>query len=260
MAKNILQGIQAMLFDLDGTLIQFNVDQFFYKYTSLVSQYFRDVIPPQDFIPLFLKTGALMRENDGLFTNIELFISEFSPQISLSPVGTLTRLMNFYSTDFDLLQDVVAPEPLAIDLLHFSRSCGFQVVIATEPVFPEIAIKARLKWATNSNFKPDFITSAENMHSCKNNVNYYDELCSVLDLEPEQCLMIGNSIEEDIVPAAILGMKTFLVISNGMKLSGFPFADISGSLADLLKILKTCYRERLREDSTPVVDPIMVIH
>ncbi|HBG17285.1 MAG TPA: HAD family hydrolase, partial [Firmicutes bacterium] len=45
---------------------------------------------------------------------------------------------------------------------------------------------------------------------CKPNPNYYREILDLLQAKAEECLMIGNDIEEDIV-ASVLGIKTCLV-------------------------------------------------
>ena len=50
----------------------------------------------------------------------------------------------------------------------------------------------------------------ERMHFCKPNPAYYQEILELLGAKAEECLMIGNDVEEDMV-AATLGIKTRLV-------------------------------------------------
>ena len=52
----------------------------------------------------------------------------------------------------------------------------------------------------------------------------------LLDLEPENCLMIGNDVQEDLV-AGQLGMKTFLVTDYLINRTGEePRCDWQGTL------------------------------
>jgi len=48
------------------------------------------------------------------------------------------------------------------------------------------------------------------MHFCKPNLEYFEEVLSFIDRKPEECLMVGNDVEEDLAAGA-LGMKTYLV-------------------------------------------------
>jgi FMN phosphatase YigB (HAD superfamily) len=44
------------------------------------------------------------------------------------------------------------------------------------------------------------------MSHCKPNLEYYREICRILDTEPENCLMVGNDPVNDMVVSKI-GMK-----------------------------------------------------
>lgn len=67
---------------------------------------------------------------------------------------------------------------------------------------------------------------------------YYEEILQRLDLKPEECVMVGNNFEEDMVPTEKLGIQGFLLtdclIHKGSQ-------DISaytqGSFAELKKYL-----------------------
>ena len=59
---------------------------------------------------------------------------------------------------------------------------------------------------------------------------YYEELLQKLDLKPEECIMVGNDVDEDMVPTEKLGMKVFLLTDclinkNGQDISGYPQGD-----------------------------------
>ena len=85
-----------------------------------------------------------------------------------------------------------------------------RIVIATNAVFPLTALEQRLAWAGLRDFDFELITSYEVMHFCKPHPEYYKEILSLIGLPPEECLMVGNDIGEDL-PAGTIGIKTFLV-------------------------------------------------
>jgi FMN phosphatase YigB (HAD superfamily) len=59
----------------------------------------------------------------------------------------------------------------------------------------------------------DFITHAENMTRTKPKIAYYQELIQKLNLNPDNCLMIGNDIVKDM-PAFEAGMKNIFCLKR----------------------------------------------
>ena len=73
------------------------------------------------------------------------------------------------------------------------------------------ATENRMSWA---GLKPEdfvFYTTYENSRYCKPNPKYYEEILQRLDLKPEECVMVGNDFEEDMVPTEKLGIQGFLL-------------------------------------------------
>ena len=113
---------------------------------------------------------------------------------------------------------------------------GLKVVVATNAVFPMIALQQRLDLAGVGHFDYELITSYEVMHFCKPHPEYYQEIAATIGVKPEECLMVGNDIGEDL-PAGTIGMKTFLVenmlIDKGQDLT----PDWRGCLPDLYEFI-----------------------
>jgi hypothetical protein len=78
------------------------------------------------------------------------------------------------------------------------------------------------------------ITSYENMRTCKPMPGYYLEIASVLDCPPEDCLMVGNDLDQDITPAQRAGMATYWVTNST---AGVPSGRQRGALAHLSQLL-----------------------
>ena len=82
------------------------------------------------------------------------------------------------------------------------------------------------------------MTTFENSRHCKPNPDYYREVLQKLGKTPERCLMVGNDVEEDMLPARALGMKVFLLTDclinkRQAELGQFP----RGSWAELKEFL-----------------------
>jgi len=205
--------IRYLLFDLDGTLLPVETDFFFYHYLSALRPNFSHLIPPEEFDRHLLgSTMKMVGDTDPSLTNEEVFWRDFTartgrPRAELEPVFRW-----FYETQFPALKrhiEAELPGP-ARGVLKKALAAGFSLVIATNAIFPATAIRERLAWINCQDLPFAYITTFENMHFCKPNPGYYQEILSILQISPGDCLMIGNDPEEDLT-AAFLGMKTCLI-------------------------------------------------
>jgi FMN phosphatase YigB (HAD superfamily) len=53
------------------------------------------------------------------------------------------------------------------------------------------------------------------MSTSKPNSAYYREIATRIGCAPSECVMVGNEVEMDILPARRVGMKTFWVTDAG---------------------------------------------
>ena len=91
------------------------------------------------------------------------------------------------------------------------KDAGVRIVLATNPIFPAVATESRMKWAGLSPADFELYTTYENSRYCKPNPEYYKEIFAKLGCEGSDCIMVGNDVEEDMVPASALGAKVFLL-------------------------------------------------
>ena len=118
--------------------------------------------------------------------------------------------MEFYRNEFNQVQEVCGFEPMAAQIVRSLKGRGYRVVLATNPLFPAIATQNRIRWAGLLPEDFEYITTYENSHYCKPNPDYYREILAQLHLQPEECLMVGNDVGEDMITQQ-LGMKVFLL-------------------------------------------------
>lgn len=202
--------IKIILFDLDGTLLPIDTDQFVAGYIRQLSAYVSHLIDPKTFVKeLFASTEAMIRNLDPHRTNKEVFDEDFYAKLGKKEefVPVIDR---FYEEEFPKLSSIVKPYPFTPHMIKTLKERGYRAAIATNPLFPESAIHERIKWTGASPEDFDWITTYENSHFTKPNLEYYRELVEWLEVDPKEVLMVGNDVQEDLV-AQKLGMKTYLI-------------------------------------------------
>jgi FMN phosphatase YigB (HAD superfamily) len=230
---------KAILFDLDGTLLPMDMDTFLKDYFHAVTRKFAHLLQPEKLISDILQgTAAMVRNCDRGRTNREVFWADFAARVAIPAAVLEPMFTEFYDRDFPSLRQATQPNPLARPLIESLIRRGFQVAIATNPIFPERAIRERLCWLEIDDLPYALVTTYDNMHFCKPNPGYYREVLELLGAPPEECLMVGNDVEEDLA-AGSLGIETWLVEDWLLNPKNLPIrADHRGSFADLAAYLK----------------------
>jgi HAD superfamily hydrolase (TIGR01549 family) len=204
--------IHAVLFDLDDTLLENNVDRFLKAYFGLLTPYMAHLIPPEKFISALIRsTHAMINNNDPDITNRQAFINDFFPRVGQTAEEMMPLFDDFYAVQFGKLRSLTRPNPSARAVIQTALDSGCDVVIATNPVFPETAILQRMEWAGIADFPFTLITSYEVMHAAKPNSRYYREILEHIGRSPDECIMVGDDWGNDIVPAMKTGLQVFWV-------------------------------------------------
>lgn len=233
----MLKNIDYLLLDLDGTLLDFDMDVFISRYLSLIRKQFENY-PFANAVPQWILAGTeAMLTNTGTMTNKEKFIENFQANTGLSETELWEIFIHFYQTDFDLLAEITRPVPGIQEFIANAFSAGYKMVIATQPVFPKLAIEKRLTWAGLDAGKFDLITHIENMSYCKPAEGYFMEILAHLNIESEQCIMIGNDIEMDMA-AGQFGFETFFLKNRHLPNANSKIAYHSGNLNSLSEMLR----------------------
>lgn len=236
-----MPGLRALLLDLDDTLLINDMETFAPGYFRALLHAMRAVSPPVRFMEA-LQTGteAMMRNDGRDGTNEQVFMREFLPRIERRAEEMEPLFRRFYREEFDALRPLTAVDPDARRLVTLARERGYQVAIATQPIFPREAILARLRWAEvpDEEFHYDLITSFEVMHACKPHRAFFRAVLERLGRRPEECLMVGDSVGADL-GAGRLGIRTFWVDRGRGESPRDVRPDARGSLADLIRLIET---------------------
>jgi FMN phosphatase YigB (HAD superfamily) len=245
--------LNAILFDLDNTLILYDELEFYKAYFPRISRAFIDIWPPDEVRTRLIEATMALRHNDGTKTNVEYFLEKLANGYPERRGELWQRLMGFYESEYDDIQVPIALPKSLHEVIDRLLAKGLKLVVASNPVFPlNVQIK-RLSWAGLDKVPFELITTIENMSFVKPRVEYYMEICRKIREVPQACMMVGNDAVNDMV-AASAGLKTYLAgdageldcasfqlsdnIQNPCEL-GIPEPDFKGPLRKLLPVVET---------------------
>ena len=231
--------MKAILFDLDGTLLPLDeklfVDIYFAELSKVFSVY---NIDSKKLVETIWTATHEIIKNDGKRTNEEAFWDKFKSIVNIDLSDVKEVLKKFYANEFfTKLKKCSTENSLAKVAVELAKKNGRKVVLATNPVFPIDAL-VRLKWIGLDIDDFDYVTHYSNSSFSKPNPKYYLDLCKKLDVEPKECLMIGNDERQDIFAASSAGMNCYLVTDY---LYTYPECKVNcekGSFKDLIEKLK----------------------
>lgn len=205
-------GVKAVLFDLDGTLLKMDQDEFVKTYFKYLAKH----LAPRGYetdklLKVFWAGVNAMTVNDGNGTNEEVFWKVFTEAYGKDSINDKEYIDEFYKNGFNKVEEVCGKYKEANEIITLVKEKGKTPILATNPLFPHTATENRMRWAGLSAADFAEYTTYENCHYCKPNPEYYEELLKRHGLRPEECIMVGNDVEEDMIPAEKLGMQGFLL-------------------------------------------------
>ena len=203
--------IKAVLFDLDATLLPMDQDLFLKTYLgSLAKKLSSYGYEPVKLVKAIWQGSYEMIKNDGSKTNEQVFWDYFAGVFGENVRSDEPYFDEFYRTDFKSVKSVCGYNPASKEIIRLLRKNGVRCVLATNPVFPAVATLERIDWAGLTPTSFELITTYENISYCKPNLKYYLNIAERLGLQPEECLMVGNDVSDDMI-AAETGMQVFLL-------------------------------------------------
>ena len=231
--------VKMILFDLDGTLLPMDQDVFIQSYLRRMARTMaaHGYEPERLAKGIWKGTGAMVM-NDGKATNEEVFWNIFSGFIGRNTRVDEPLFEEFYKNEFQSVKDDCGFQSMAAETVQLIKSMGYRVTLATNPLFPAIATYSRIRWAGLDPKDFDLITTYENSSRCKPNPDYYRDILEILKLQPDECVMVGNDVCEDMI-ARNLGMKVFLLTDciinkDNQDISLYPH----GSFPELLEFIR----------------------
>lgn len=203
--------ITTFLFDLDGTLLPMETAQFLRSHTDTLSAKMAPYGYDTETLieNIWLSIDATVK-NDGSCSNKDAFWSAFERLCGHDIRTREPVFLEYYEKDFQQVRRSCGFDPRAKTVIDLLKKQGYRLILATNPLFPAVATHSRVRWAGLDPNDFQRITTYENSRFCKRNPDYYRDILDTLQVKPEQCVMVGNDVEEDMI-AESLGIRVFLL-------------------------------------------------
>ena len=232
----------TVLFDLDDTLINNNAEQFTRVYLGLLGKHLQEKVDAKIMIPALLEGTRQMVEKTSVSGTLEeTFDNSFYTAIHIEKQQVASKIEDFYENIFPLLQPQTSPRPHAVEVVRDCLARGWQVAVATNPLFPIAAVYHRLNWAGLNASKIPFkaITSFDTYHFAKPQPAYFAEVAARIGAYDHPVVMIGNDLKDDIIPAGQAGLPVFWLTESSDPLpDGLPAGSRSGKMEEIIPWLE----------------------
>lgn len=227
----------TLLLDLDGTLLDLEMAGFLEAFFPLAAARFGGPGETEHIARAMGEAArAMARADDGARTVDLVFLEAFAPAVGLTPDQVRAVFEDFYREEFEQLSRLARPAPAARRLVDRALKRGLELVLATNPVFFDAAIRARVRWAGLDDVPFTLVTSAELMRWTKPHAGYFAQVLELTGRRPQECLMVGDDPVMDMA-ARRAGIATWLAVRRGERPREAPLADERGTLVDLARRL-----------------------
>ena len=231
--------IKVVMFDLDGTLLPMDQDIFVKVYFGGLGKKLEpfgyDAKKVADAV--MHGVGAMIK-NDGKETNEVVFWNKFAELLGEDVRKYTDVFEEYYNNEFQKVREVCGFSKHAKEVVSLVKEKGFRVVLATSPMFPKIATESRIKWAGLMPEDFEIYTTYEDYNFAKPSLGYYKDVISRLGVKPEECVMVGNDVLEDMISSE-LGVKTFLLTDCLINRKNLDYSKYEqGGFEELIEFIK----------------------
>ena len=224
--------IQAILFDLEGTVMNLDPSDFMRNYIGILAPRFAHLLSPDKFSKQLLKSLETSQTDPKPGqTNMQTFYDDFSKATGHSYQTLRPIFEEFYESDFPALRCLVQAIPQGVKVVEYAIQQGFLTAVASNPTLPLSAMQEHVRWAglTPEQFK--VIPALDNFHFLKPHLGFYSEVAESLGVKPDSCLLVSGRTQDLICRE--LGMKMFFVGALGSEGQ----TDYAGNLDDLFLLI-----------------------
>lgn len=232
---------KLIMTDLDCTLLPMDQEKYISLYVNEIAKLFYEHgFDGKMVAKATMYASTAMLKNDGSRTNADAFEEAFAGLLGEGAQKALDIFPQVYGDRYNSIKVITSVNPFAKDIVELMRAHAEHIVVATQPMFPIEAVEKRLSWTNLSAGMFDHITVYDDSTFSKPSVGYYKEIMDKFGATPENTVMIGNDVNEDILPCESLGIDTFLVLDGLINIQNHDIQHLrQGNYLDLLDFLKT---------------------
>lgn len=226
---------KAVFFDLDGTLTRMNLNDMFKDFYKEMEIHGVLQIFHKDFdtaVKIYNDAYFYSLEHVGTKSNADVFFEELQRKYGIKRSVIEPAMDNFFENDFHNTGRLCEPHTLQREIIDTLKQKGYRLILATFPCFPESASQIRLKWAGLDLSDFEYNTHYYNCKYYKPAKEYYDDILKNTNLQPGECIMVGNDVKQDMCTAD-WGFEVFLL--TGYQIGENTQNYREGNLAQLLK-------------------------
>jgi FMN phosphatase YigB (HAD superfamily) len=236
-----MNKITTVLFDLDGTLIGMDQDEFIRLYfIAILDKLSKLGYDKKEMYEAIEGSIQATKRNDGTMTNEQRFWQTFDSITGGIPASVKDALDDFYKNEFiSVLEGSCRKYPRACEIIQCAKDKGLRVILATNPLFPAVATYRRIRLGGMEPSDFDYVTAYENSSYAKPNPDYFRELLEKLNISSKECVMIGNDTKDDFAAHA-LGIPVFILTDGLINQGGVDLAEYPhGGFDDLISYIKS---------------------
>ena len=232
---------KLIMTDLDCTLLPMDQDAYIQIYVNAIAKHFYEhSFDGKQIAKATMQSAYAMGKNDGSRTNREVFEEAFKALMGDKAQEVIDLFPKVYEEPYDAIKAVTKVNEHAQEIVKLMREKAEFVVVATQPMFPLEAVKKRLSWTHLSYDMFDHITVYDNCTFSKPSTGYYKEIMERFSATPENTVMFGNDVSEDILPCKELGVETFLLTDGLINVKNHDISDLrQGNYLDMIEFLKS---------------------
>ena len=235
--------IKAVFFDLDGTLLPLNEDEFIKLYFGLLCKKMAPLgYIPEELVKVIWDGTKAMYMNDGSKTNEEVFWSVFEKYYGSEKLKDKQYLDDFYTNEFKLTKQGCEENPYVLDIIKYCHANNLKVILSTNPIFPKVGTLTRMSFINLKEEDFEYITTYENSNFSKPNPKYFQMLLDKFNLKSDEVILFGNNTYEDGECSLACGIKCYMVgdyvINHPKANHNFEHIKMQDVIITIKKILK----------------------
>lgn len=232
---------KLIMTDLDCTLLPMDQDAYIQIYVNAIAKMFYEHgFDGKQIAKATMQSAYAMGKNDGSRKNAEVFEEAFKALVADRAQEAIDLFPSVYNEPYDAIKAVTRVNEHAEEIVKLMREKAEFVVVATQPMFPLEAVQKRLSWTNLSTDMFDDVTVYDNCTFSKPSTGYYKEIMEKFNATPENTVMFGNDVTEDILPCKELGVETFLLTDGLINTKNHDISTFrQGNYADMIEYLKS---------------------
>ena len=204
--------IKAVFFDLDGTLLPLNEDEFIKLYFGLLCKRMAPLgYNPEKLVQVIWEGTKAMYMNDGKKTNEEVFWDVFEKHYGKEKLKDKKYLDDFYTNEFKLTKQGCEDNPYVLDIIKYCHDKKLKVILSTNPIFPKVGTLTRMSFINLKEEDFEYITTYENSSFSKPNPKYFQMLLDKFNLKSDEVILFGNNTYEDGECSLACNIKCYMV-------------------------------------------------